>query len=232
MGCARARRAAKARPWSRLLRSRRTATVFRSPPAASHPASAPSTRAAGAPAMPVISPAAYTSGQVVRWSPSTSTNSPAGVARSAHPAASGSSSCGLNPCETHTASTATVRSLPCTTDQSARSRAVTTSSTHPSPRASMTVRPVRYGTRCRANRALYSASSAAFPACAASSQGRRPHPRARVAGVLASSTSRTRDPASISDAATGSRNGPLPATTTWSPTTTRSPSPAPAPRPR
>src|SRR6218665_3144418 len=70
---------------------------------------------------------------------------------------------------------------------------------------------------------MYPASSPLLGAAPANCHGFESHPRIICRGVDASYTPSTVAPVLTSDDATGSKNGPAPATTTRRPTATRSP---------
>ncbi len=161
--------------------------------------------------MPVTSPAAYTPGTEVAPVASTATN----PSTRRQPSPTASSRRGVKPWPTHTASTATRRRVPSTTDQSGRSLATVTAVTRSSPCAATTAARVRTGIRWRPSTPAYRASSPSLPTFA-----RVCGYRAQVLKALASSTSRTCVPTRTSDSATGSRNGPVPETTTRVPTAT------------
>src|SRR4051812_1468337 len=168
--------------------------------------------------MPVTSPAAYTPGVLVSCDASTTTASPSWV--SLHPAATANSNCGVNPKPTHTASHSIRRSEPTTGFHPESNRTTVTASTRSVPCAATTVHPCRSGTRCRASVLAYPANSNTLPIATITSGA---HPRRTVDNRLASNSPTTDAPTPTSDSATGSRNGPVPATTTRRPTAIRCP---------
>ncbi len=136
--------AASMRPATSCATARRrtagaTAASDGDPPAAQCPATSPSASAWSTPPMPVISPAANTPAGPAPWEASTSTKRSAPMRQ---PAAIGSSSRGVNPWPTHTASTAIRRSVPGIGAHEASRRCTVTASTRSVPCAATTALPV------------------------------------------------------------------------------------------
>ncbi len=138
--CAAWIRWANSRYTVRAFDERRNAASPGEPPAAQRPATAPSASASSTPPIPVISPAAYTAGRLVRCSVSTATNpSPS----SAQPTATASSRRGVNSWLTQTASAGTRSSVPGIGRHSRSSLAMVTAMTRSVPWACTTALPVR-----------------------------------------------------------------------------------------
>ncbi len=181
--------------------------------AAAAPATAPWSAAGSAPAIPVRSPAAYTPGTDVACTASTAANPP----RSSQRAATASSTCGVNPNPTATASTSKRRSLCPSGIQFRSSRAVSTARTRSDPWAATTALCGENATPWATRKARSFDSPRDLRRPASAPAGCDTQPRT---GSPASRTPTTRAPALTRDTAAGSRNGPVPATMTRSPTAT------------